>query len=261
MEPITFGPSSPLFDPSDLQQGYFNSCAVKSQELILNLFGKNVTEDQLVEEASSLHIFSHDSGTPIYAMGDLLELHGVQTTAFTGANQYTLLHELAQGHQVIVALDSKELWAPGLWEKLMDFLGLSGANHALIVSSIDTSDPEHIMVNVADPGTGKMQSYEWEQFSDAWADSNFHMVATNEAPMESSFMSHFDGVVGSIMGLPFDEWMDSFGSMVQTGMELTGEFVNFLQDNPEIVNAALTLAPALLCDMDGVDIDSIVSVS
>ena len=253
MEPITFGPSSPLYNPSDIQQGYFNSCAVKSQELVLNLFGKNVTEDQLVEEASALNIFTHEGGTPIYAMGDLLELHGVHATAFEGANQYTLMHELAQGHQVIVALDSQELWADGLWEKLMDYLGLSGANHALIVSSIDTSDPEHIMVNVADPGTGQMQSYPWEQFSDAWADSNFHMVATNEAPMEHPFMDNLNGIVDSIMGLPIDDWMSSFGDMLNSGIELAGEFTDFLQDNPEIVQGALEMMPTLLCECDGLE--------
>lgn len=246
---ITFGPEQPLYDPSSIQQSYMDTCAIKSQELILNTFGKSVNEDQLRAEAEAMGIYRENYGTHPNHMGDLLELHGVHVASFDEANQYTLMHELAKGHQVIVSLDAHELWTPGIWERLMDFLGFSGANHALVVSHIDTSNPDDIRVCVADPGTGELKDYPYSQFADAWADSHFHMVATTTAPLDSPSLMNFDaenGIMGEIMGLPWNDWMNQFGDMVHSGVELAGQFADFLEEHPAVVELALTTLPMML---------------
>lgn len=248
---ITFGAEQPLYDPAAIQQTYSDTCVIKCQELILNTFGKNVTEDQLRIEATNMGIYRPMFGTGMGHMGDLLEAHGVHVATFDCANQYTLMHELAQGHQVMVALDSYELWEPGILQRLLDFLGLSGANHALIVSNIDTTNPDDIRVCVTDPGTGEVKSYPFDQFADAWKDSNFHMIATTEAPSDASFLCNFDfdaGILNYIQGLPWAEWMSQVGSFVQEGVKIAEEVGLFLAEHPEVLEAVSICAPLL---MDG----------
>lgn len=248
---ITFGPEQPLYDPAAIQQTYTDTCAIKCQELILNTFGKDVTEEQLRIEAMNMGIYRPMFGTGMAHMGDLLEAHGVHVATFDCANQYTLMHELAQGHQVMVALDSNELWEPGILQRILDFLGLSGANHALIVSNIDTTNPDDIQVCVTDPGTGEVKSYPFDQFADAWKDSNFHMIATTEAPSDAGFLSNFDfdaGILDCIQGLPWSEWMSQVGSLVQEGVKIAEEVGLFLDEHPEVMEAVTICAPLL---MDG----------
>lgn len=247
--PITFGPAEPLYDPSTIQQSYVDTCAIKCQELILNTFGKNVTEDELRKQAAEMGIYRPMCGTNMDNMGDLLELHGVSVATFSGANQYTLMHELAQGHQVMVALDSSELWEPSILQRILDFLGLSGANHALIVSNIDTTNPDDIRVCVTDPGTGEMKDYPFDQFADAWADSHFHMIATTEAPQNASFLCNFDfdnGILDTIMGLPWQDWMQKAGELVQSGVKVAEDIADFVEAHPEIVETVLTYGPLLM---------------
>ncbi len=250
MSNVIFGNLTPLFNPADILQGYIDTCAVKSQQLILEAFGKHVSEDVLRAEAEQCGWYVPGMGSYQADVGKLLELHGVPVTVFENANQYTLMHELAQGHQVIVSLDAGEIWSPGLWEKLMDFLGLSGSNHALIVTGIDTTDPANIQVIVSDPGTGRVSSYPYEQFSDAWEDSKFRMVATNEAPMDSPALCGFDGMLDSIMGMSIDDWMNAFGDALAQGIELTGQVVDFIEDHPELIDLAVAAGGALLASGD-----------
>ena len=82
-----FGNEQPIFDPSNIHQSYMDTCAIKSQQLILDAFGINISEDQLVNEALTLQIYQPGSGTPLNHMGDLLELHGVDCTLFNTSNK------------------------------------------------------------------------------------------------------------------------------------------------------------------------------
>lgn len=246
MPPITptiFGDAQPVFDVSDIQQTYTDTCAIKSQQLILNTFGVDVSEDTLVQDALNLHIYQPGQGTPIDHMGDLLELHGIGTTMFESANKYTLMHELAQGHQVIVAVDSGELWVPSFLEKLKDFFLGSTPNHALIVTGVDASDPTAIDVIITDPGTGNVTRYPYDQFADAWADSSFTMVATNDAPTEIT-----GGILPQIMGMDTNEWLSSFGDVLEQGVEVASNIVDFLQANPEVITAAGKLVTVFLAN-------------
>lgn len=184
------GDTTPLITPDSIQQGYMDTCAVKCQEIILHNFGINCTEDQLVTEAMQHGWFNN--GTPVADVGKLLETHGIDIRTFDDANQYTLINELAQGHQVIVGVDSGELWNDGLSDKLMDFLGINGADHAIIVNGIDASDPANLLITITDPGSGEVTQYPYEQFADAWQDSHCHMVATTTAPGDfTPFSSEF----------------------------------------------------------------------
>lgn len=160
----------------DVRQIYSDTCAIKSQQLILQDFGINMTETQLRDEAIANGWYN--GGTSPADVGKLLELHGVGVSQYDHANIFNLVNELAQGHKVIVGVDSGELWEDNMWDKLFED---GAADHALIVSGVDTSDPNNVKVILTDPGTGDlMKEYPMDQFVDAWQDSECFMMATND---------------------------------------------------------------------------------
>ena len=202
---------------SSIQQAYPDTCAIRSQEIILRDFGKNVTEEQLILEAQAHGWYVSGEGTSPDDVGELLKLHDVPYHEYHNANIYTLTSELAQGHKVIIGVDSGELWDKGIWENIEDNLGWQVADHALIVSGIDTSDPDDIKVVLTDPGTGDIaKEYPMAQFVDAWQDSNCFMVTTTEPPpqyLNLPEMENFDYVTGhidSIGALAYDDFERSY---------------------------------------------------
>ncbi len=161
----------------DVRQLYDKTCAIKAQQLILQGFGFNISEDELVHEA----IINgwYNDGTSPADVGKLLELHGISVSQYDNANIFNLVNELAQGHQVIVGVDSGELWEDNIFDELFED---QAADHALIVSGVDTSDPNNIKVIITDPGTGDLlKEYPMDQFVDAWQDSNCFMMTTNQS--------------------------------------------------------------------------------
>jgi len=184
-----------------VQQGYQDTCAIRSQQLILNDFGIPVTEDELVQVAVNNDWYTPGGGTSPDDANKLLEYFNVDTNVVQNANIFSLTNELAQGHRVIVGVDSGELWEPGLDENLEDLYG-EIPDHALIVAGIDTTDPDHTTVHLMDPGTGQISaSYPLDQFMDAWSDSNCMMISTVEPPPSFAFgMDNFDY---SYLHIPF----------------------------------------------------------
>lgn len=163
------------------QQSYSDTCAIKSQQLILNDFGIPITEDQLVQYSIERGWYTGDgSGTYLSDIGKLLSDAGIPCTQSVDANVYDLMDELQQGHKVIVGVDSGELWDNPLLGWLKDLFQGDTPDHALIVAGIDTTDTDNPMVVLTDPGTGQpAEPYPLDQFMDAWADSQYFMVTTD----------------------------------------------------------------------------------
>jgi len=199
----------------EIQQTHADTCAIRSQELILRDFGVHTSEDTLQKEAAQHGWYTPGGGTPMDHIGDLLENHGVPVNRYHDANIFTLTSELAQGHKVIIGVNSGELWAPGVLHDLGHSLGLNGADHALIVSGIDTSDQNHVKVVLTDPGSGDIaKEYPLDQFIHAWKDSHCFMVATTEpAPPWLPEMEHFNyglGHVELIGHLPYEQFSTNY---------------------------------------------------
>jgi len=201
-------------ETNHIQQQYDDTCAIKSQQLILNDFGVNVTEDQLVHQAEQFHIYSPGSGTAPQDVGKLLELNGVHCTQHTNATVYDLTSALAQGEKIIIGVDSGELWNNGIMSHFMNqftdrFVG-EQADHALIVAGIDTTSPDDVKVILTDPGTGEEAArYPIAQFLDAWHDSGNFMVTTdNPAPLaynpEMINFSYSEGHIPMIGAMPYE---------------------------------------------------------
>lgn len=172
------------FDPETYQY-YPDTCAFQSQTLILREYGFDVKQEDLMQIAKEQGWYVEGYGTPEDKVGKLLEYYGLDTSITEGNNIFNLANELAQGHKILVTVDSGELWAPGLGEKMEDLLIGEQADHALLVVGVDTSDPSDVKVIVTDPGNGNTQyAYSEKEFMDAWKDSNCFMASTNESPEE-----------------------------------------------------------------------------
>jgi uncharacterized protein YvpB len=162
-------------------QGTDFTCAVVSQQMILQQFGIDVSEAQLVYDAVT-NGWLTDAGTSIADLGRLLEHYGVDTHQGAGAGIESLMSELVQGHAVIVAVDADDMWNPG--SLFRDLFGEDGADHAVVVTGLDLSDPDHPQVYINDPGdpNGAGKAYPLEQFLAAWSDSGNTYVATDDIP-------------------------------------------------------------------------------
>jgi hypothetical protein len=194
------------------QQSYADTCAIRCQEFILERFtGGDYDETTLVNEAMIQSWYVPGNGTPLEYVGNLLDSHGIAISRYANATVPDLAAELAQGHKLIVGLDSGELWQQNpLLERIHDIFGIQQADHAVVVAGIDTTmDPPAVIIH--DPGTGDFAArYPLDLFSDAWRDSNFFMIATQQpAPATLPEMAGFDyqqGHISEVWGLPFAEF-------------------------------------------------------
>jgi serine/threonine protein kinase len=206
----------------DGQQSYADTCAIRCQEYILQQFtGMDIPENKLVNEAREHGWYTPGGGTSMQDVGNLLELHGIAVNRYTDANVFHLAHELAEGHKVIIGVESGVLWGQNstmdsMLETIHGHFGLGGgADHAVVVSGIDTTDPYHVKVIISDPGDGQaVASYPLEQFLHAWEGSHFYMVATQEpAPAHLPEMVHFDyaaGHIDAIADVPYEQLMEQY---------------------------------------------------
>lgn len=171
-------PTYDLWAPK-VQQLFDDTCAIKSQEIILNAAGIHVTEEELREEAINHGWYSPGCGTPIESIGELMQIHGMAVQPYVNASLFNLAAELSKGHPVIVGVDSGELWRPGADEITEDITEGKIPDHALIVSGIEFNDDySDGVVNVIDPGTGEYcHAYGLEEFLDAWNDSDNFMIS------------------------------------------------------------------------------------
>lgn len=164
---------------TDVQQLYDDTCAIKSQLLILESNGIDVSEQELRNEAMQNGWYAPRYGTPMENVGDLLENHGMEVHRYINASVSDIADELSKGHQVIVGVDSGELWNAGPDETFEDIIHGEQADHALLVSGmvVDPFTAEESMLLTA-PGTGDVcMEYPTDQFEDAWDDSGDFMVS------------------------------------------------------------------------------------
>lgn len=126
----------------------------------------------------------------------------------------------------------------------------------MIVSGIDTSDPNNTMVVFTDPGTGKtLFECPYERFLSAWNDSECFMVATDDpAPLEfnSDTMINFDydkGHVSFLGKMPFekfhnevvpnvDDYLDSLDSYIDSLEKFTLSDVKTLDQFEDMMDKA-----------------------
>lgn len=198
------------------------TCAIQAQRGIIEAFtGQSVSEAQLVYDAT-VNGWLTDGGMSPHDVGNLLELYGIPCHPRTGATVEELMAELAQGRKVIVGVDSGEVWQNDF--PLEDFFHQS-ADHAIWVTGVDMSDPANPKVIVNDSGdtSGAGKAYDLAMFKDAWQDSGFFYVATDDAPSDMALASQqgFDQSEGAFSGLSsyFGRFYADFRDHLQDRMD------------------------------------------
>lgn len=252
---------------NDVQQQYNDTCAIKSQQLILNDFGIPVTEDMLVQQAEQIGVYSPGSGTLPQDIGKLLEMNGVHCTQHENASVFDLTSALSQGEKIIIGVDSSELWNKGLFSdvasKIDDLLGGEKADHALIVAGIDTTDPNNVQVILTDPGSGEEAArYPMDKFLDAWHDSGNFMVTTDApAPLaHNPEMVNFDysaGHLAAIGQMPYD-YFDQMILPLSQETDIDSHSLGLLYDDftSMIHGNSFSISPELIATIENIpDID------
>lgn len=234
------------------------TCAVVSQQMILRQFGIDVSEAQLVYDAT-VNGWLTDGGTSPADVGQLLEHYGVPTHTSVAGGVDGLIDELSRGHKVVIGVDAGELWHQDL--PFEDWLIGERADHAVVLTGLDMSDPQHPTVFINDPGVpdGAGKAYPLDQFLEAWADSGQFYVATDEAPPDLAahpiLGTHFDGAVGHYMDHSFWEtWKESLRDRVGEVADRFVEGGTFVEANASAVIGATIDAWE---NMDDVERDSI----
>jgi hypothetical protein len=252
----------------DGRQSYPTTCAVRCEEIIIEVYrGGDIDEHVLVQEAYDKGWWRPGVGTSPEDIGNLLESHGIEINRFTSSNIFHLADELAKGHRVIIGVDSGELWnqMPFL-EYLQDAFGFEEADHAVIVSGIDTTDPGNPLVIISDPGTGEAAAhYPLDEFLDAWEDSDFFMIATTEPPpveyaseLVNLDNDLFRNMLFQVAGMPFLSYLE--GLWNDSGEEGDFPYLDLTSD-PEPLpddSSPTTIVddpPPVVVDDEDVDVD------
>ena len=154
------------------------TCGIVSAEMIMDMFGLDISESQLVYEATAKGLLS-DNGMSLNGIQEILQDHGINTQLGTGDID-SLINELDQGHKIVIPLDSGEIWGEdSSWE---DWKG-ERADHAVVLTGInmDSSIPT---VTLNDPGhpEGQAMTIDLDKFIDAWNDSGNQFISTQIAP-------------------------------------------------------------------------------
>ncbi len=167
------------------------------------------TEAEVVETAVTLGLLTQDgtgtwSGMTAEGARVLLDHYGIDARVDHAAGIETISDHLDEGHGVIVAVDSDEVWH-GVDDDPSD----AGAapDHALVVTGVDDARG---VVTLNDPGRPDGPGYEVAiaTFEDAWADSGMELVVAEAGvaptpqpgpatdPEESPFPYDFGGDEG-----------------------------------------------------------------
>jgi len=153
------------------------TCGIVSSEMIMNMFGLDISESQLTYEATSQGLLT-ENGITIEGIQQLLENHGIETSIGKG-DISDLQLKLDGGHKIIIPLDSGEIWKN---DSMFEDLFSKRADHAVVITGIDT-DSISPKVFLNDPGhpDGQAMKVDMDVFLDAWNDSENQYIATDRA--------------------------------------------------------------------------------
>ena len=163
-------------------------CAIKAQQMVLRNYGIEASVEELTELAKKQGWFEEGKGSAFDFVGELLNHYGVEAVQMRNAGVYHIMHELSQGHKIIVGVDA-------------DASDAAEAQHVMLVAGIDTTDPDHLKVVVRDPSHPEQDtSYSANEFMERWKHTGCFMVSTKQpAPLSANpEMQHFDYELGYV---------------------------------------------------------------
>ena len=153
-----------------------SSCAVAAQEFVLEILtGREFDESDLRDLAEEQGWYDPNGGTAVEDVGNILEHMGLHVERSEGNSIEDLERCLDKGGEVIVGVDSDELWNGSSDDRFGPGMD---ADHAIQVIGIDRTDPDQPMVIINDSGTnnGGGAMVPMDLFIEAWEDSGCFMV-------------------------------------------------------------------------------------
>ena len=180
-DPNNADPDDIIGNPADSMDSWHwqetsDSCAVAAQEFALEtLTGQDFDEADLRDLAEENGWYAPGGGTAPYDVGNILEHMGLNVNRSEGNDISDIERCLENGGQVIIGVDSDEIW----YGEDDDVFGPGmDAYHAVQVIGIDRSDPDEPMVILNDSGVtnGCGAMIPLDVFMDAWEDSGCFMV-------------------------------------------------------------------------------------
>ena len=163
-------------------------CAIKAQQMVLRNYGIEVSTEELTALAKKQGWFEEGKGSAFDFVGELLNHYGVEAVQMRNAGVYHIMHELSQGHKIIVGVDS-------------DSADAAEAQHVMLVAGIDTTDPNNLKVVVHDPSHPEQDNtYSANEFMERWKHTGCFMVSTKQAaPLSANpEMQNFDYQLGYV---------------------------------------------------------------
>ena len=150
-----------------------NRCDIRCEQYVLQRFGITVSETELAERSASAN-WLKEGGTPLFQMGNLCAKYGLSVARQYDATPEDVRKALAEGYEVIVAVDGGEIDGDPVRERGEDaFIGRI-PDHSLVILSYGN------VVVCYNPFHGETpQMIPEDRFIDAWDDSNCYMVKIN----------------------------------------------------------------------------------
>lgn len=156
-----------------------NSCAIKAQQLILGDYGIFVSTSELTRVAQQNGWYIEQKGSPFDFIGELLNFYNIPAVQMRNANVYHLMHELSQGHKIIVGVDDQDLKQSKRWQEFDDKMFGKEANHVLLVAGIQTKADGTAQITISDPSEpDNPKVISMQQFLSAWEDSGYFNVSS-----------------------------------------------------------------------------------
>jgi len=162
-------------------------CAIRAQQMVLRNYGIEASTEELTELAKKQGWFEEGKGSAFDFVGELLNHYGVEAVQMRNAGVYHIMHELSQGHKIIVGVDAED--------------DQTEAQHVMLVAGIDTTDPNNLKVVVKDPVNPQYdETYSANDFMQRWQHTGCFMVATKQAaPLSANpEMQNFDYQLGYV---------------------------------------------------------------
>ena len=157
-----------------------NLCDILCERFILKDFMDEKDWGQIEPEVAN--IWLKESGTPLHAMGRLLENNGVKVTRKYDCTADDIICCIRERRKAIAVVDSGELWSGTE----------NGIFHAVVCLNIipgtivvyDPAKDGDVLLKVHDPAAGANINYEFARFLKAWQHSHNYLVIASMEGIE-----------------------------------------------------------------------------
>lgn len=167
---LTEGTDLPMGDCAGMAEG--NLCDVLCERFILKDFMDE--KDWALIEPEATNAWLRESGTPLHAMGRLLEKHGVKVTRRYDCTADDIISCIRARQRAIAVVDSGELWNERENGCFHAVVCLHAVPDTIIV--YDPANDSSALLKVHDPATGTNVNYEFARFLKAWKHSHNYLV-------------------------------------------------------------------------------------